>query len=158
MSPRSLIPCPISLMRYIISRLTKSWMIEHLRFVTLLRLGEWTESSSLRLLQFVPPCTSSHSSRSPRHKRNRMRVGLDVTAHPYVCWSGYQKSTEHIWEINEGVLAHPLVAHFMEEHDGVRQKYLMRIIGCHQTALERQVNESVLIENLYGFFNILLLA
>ena len=45
-------------------------------------------------------------------------------------------------EIREGVLAHPLVDHFWEEHNGRRQEVLMRILSTHLTPLDRQVQES----------------
>ena len=32
--------------------------------------------------------------------------------------SGYQRGKEHSKEIEDGVLAHPLVSHFWEEHSG----------------------------------------
>ena len=45
-----------------------------------------------------------------------------------------------------GVQTHPLVLHFVEEHEGIRQEYLMRVTNFHKKALERQVLESLRIE------------
>ena len=45
-------------------------------------------------------------------------------------------------EIREGVIAHPLVDQFWEEHNGRKQEVLMRILSTHLTPLERQVQES----------------
>ena len=45
-----------------------------------------------------------------------------------------------------GVQTHPLVPHFVEEHSGMRQDYLMRSTNFHEKALERQVLESIRIE------------
>ena len=39
-------------------------------------------------------------------------------------------------------MAHPMVSHLWEEHNGRRQDVLMRIISTHLTSLERQVQES----------------
>ena len=41
--------------------------------------------------------------------------------------SPYQCGVEHTREIREGVLDHPMVQHFWEEHKGVEQKVLMRM-------------------------------
>ena len=60
--------------------------------------------------------------------------------------SGYQRGQEHHREIIGGVQTHPLVLHFAEEHDGTRQEYLMRVTNYHKKALERQVLESIRIE------------
>ena len=56
--------------------------------------------------------------------------------------SPYQRGKEHMREI-EGVLSHPLVLHFWEDHDGRRQEVLMRTISAHLTAIDRQAGESV---------------
>ena len=56
--------------------------------------------------------------------------------------SPYQRGTEHLREIEEGVLYHPLVLHFWEEHMGKRQPVMMRVISAHLKPLERQVTES----------------
>ena len=45
-------------------------------------------------------------------------------------------------EIREGIVAHPMVGHFWEEHNGRKQDTLMRIVSTQLTALERQVQES----------------
>ena len=60
--------------------------------------------------------------------------------------SGYQRGQEHHREIIGGVQTHPLVLHFAKEHDGTRQEYLMRVTNYHKKALERQVLESIRIE------------
>ena len=60
--------------------------------------------------------------------------------------SGHQRGQEHHREIVGGVQTHPLVLHFVEEHEGIRQEYLMRITNFHKKALERQVLESIRIE------------
>ena len=51
--------------------------------------------------------------------------------------SGHQKGQEHHREIMGGVQTHPLVLHFVEEHSGEKQKYLMRITKYNKKALER---------------------
>ena len=60
--------------------------------------------------------------------------------------SGHQRGQEHHREIIGGVQTHPLVLHFAEEHSGTRQDYLMRVTNFHKKALERQVLESIRIE------------
>ena len=45
-------------------------------------------------------------------------------------------------EIEEGVVTHPLVQHSWEEHSGVQQDFIMRIVSVHYTYLERQIQES----------------
>ena len=45
-------------------------------------------------------------------------------------------------EINEGVLTHPLVAHFWEEHGGRRQDVREMKLSSHLTPQEHQVQES----------------
>ena len=62
--------------------------------------------------------------------------------------SGFQRGQEHLKEVKEDVATHPVVTHFQEEHEGREQEVMMRIIGKHQTPLEKQVMESVLIEEL----------
>ena len=62
--------------------------------------------------------------------------------------SGYQRGREHDKVIGEGVETHPLTIHFEEEHKGEKQDILFRIINKYQTALSRQVAESVLIEEV----------
>ena len=49
-------------------------------------------------------------------------------------------------EILAGKKTHPMVDHFREEHSGHLQEVLFRTIGQFQTALERQVWESVEID------------
>ena len=46
-------------------------------------------------------------------------------------------------EVREGVISHPMTMHFWEEHAGMRQEVLMRVLSRHLTALDRQVEESV---------------
>ena len=60
--------------------------------------------------------------------------------------SSYQRGIEHLKEIREGVLDHPLVQHFWEEHGGVQHKVILQVLSRHIKALERQIEESVLIE------------
>ena len=60
--------------------------------------------------------------------------------------STYQRGREHCREIRMGKLAHPMVLHFWEQHDGRQQPVLMRVTSKHLTALERQVRESINIE------------
>ena len=57
--------------------------------------------------------------------------------------SPYQRGAEHVREVREGVISHPMAVHFWEEHAGTRQEVLMRVISRHLTALDRQVEESV---------------
>ena len=56
--------------------------------------------------------------------------------------SPYQRGTEHLREIEEGVLSHPLVLHFWEEHLGKRQPVMMRVTLAHLKPLNREVTES----------------
>ena len=60
--------------------------------------------------------------------------------------SGYQRYLEHLREIKAGQVTHPMVIHFMEEHEGRPQEVLFRLTSKHQTPLDRQVQESVNIE------------
>ena len=62
--------------------------------------------------------------------------------------SPYQRGREHLREVKERVLDHPMVQHLWKEHHGVEQEIMMRVLSKHIKALERQVNESVLIEGL----------
>ena len=57
--------------------------------------------------------------------------------------SPYQRGKEHLREVEEGVISHPLVLHFWEEHRGRRQPIMMRVTSSHLKPLERQVTESV---------------
>ena len=57
-------------------------------------------------------------------------------------------------EIQSGKKTHPMVEHFGEFHQGVQQEVLFRTVASFQTALQRQVWESVEIEaktNSIGF-------
>ena len=64
--------------------------------------------------------------------------------------SGYQRAQEHQKEVRAGVPTHPLVIHFLEENQGKEQETLFRITTKHQTPLERQIVESVNIEEAAG--------
>ena len=64
--------------------------------------------------------------------------------------SGYQRGKEHGKEVSEGVLTHPMTLHFLEEHNGVQQEVILRILNKFHTALARQVAESVMIEEVAG--------
>ena len=57
--------------------------------------------------------------------------------------SGHQRGNEHLKDIEDGNIKHPMVQHFFEEHCGRRQEIVMKIVSKHQTALDRQVAESV---------------
>ena len=60
--------------------------------------------------------------------------------------SSYQRGREHAREVREGVLDHPMVQHFWEEHKGEEQEIILRVLGRHLKALYRQIEESILIE------------
>ena len=62
--------------------------------------------------------------------------------------SPYQRGHEHQKVIDEAKTSHPLVSHFQEVHQGTQQPILMRIVRETQTALERQVWESVIIDRV----------
>ena len=53
-------------------------------------------------------------------------------------------------EIRDSNVAHSLVIHFHEEHEGEEQKILLRVLSLHRSAMERQVAESVWIEEEMG--------
>ena len=53
--------------------------------------------------------------------------------------SGHQRSREHEKEVGDGVLSHPLVQHFLEEHEGMHQDLLFRVVRKHRVALYRLV-------------------
>ena len=57
--------------------------------------------------------------------------------------SCYQRGLEHTREIDEGIITHPIVLHFWEEHNGEKQNVLMRILSGHLTPMDRQIQESV---------------
>ena len=59
--------------------------------------------------------------------------------------SSYQRGCEHQRYIDSGLMSHPLVIHFWEEHDGQQQQIIMIVVSKHVTALDRQVTESVRI-------------
>ena len=58
----------------------------------------------------------------------------------------YQRGKEHPRDIREGVLDHSMVQHVWEEHKGEEQEIIMRVLGRHLKALDRQIEEPVLIE------------
>ena len=62
--------------------------------------------------------------------------------------SGYQRGKEHRREVEKEVATHPMTLHFQEEHSGNQQETVFRIISKHYTPLERQVIESVVIEEV----------
>ena len=62
--------------------------------------------------------------------------------------SPYQRGKEHEKDIGNGKKTHPLWIHFGEKHGGERQRILMRVIATPQTAMARQVWESVQIDKL----------
>ena len=62
--------------------------------------------------------------------------------------SSYQRGKEHLKDVREGVLDHPMVQHFWEEHGGQEQGIMIRVLSRHIKTLEHQVQESVLIEKL----------
>ena len=49
--------------------------------------------------------------------------------------------------MEEGITTHPMVIHFLEEHNGETQETLFRLLSKHRAALDRQVTESVRIED-----------
>ena len=57
--------------------------------------------------------------------------------------SSNQRGVEHFKEI--GVQTHPMVLHFLEEHTGERQDFLMRVTKYHKKAVERQILKSIRI-------------
>ena len=57
--------------------------------------------------------------------------------------SPFQRGTEHMKEILDGQATHPLTIHFREEHGGVQQEVLFRILSRQLSPLERQVVESL---------------
>ena len=61
--------------------------------------------------------------------------------------SGSQRAREHRREVEEGIATHPMVIHFQEEHHGQAQETIFRLLSKHRTALERQITESVKIED-----------
>ena len=71
------------------------------------------------------------------------KSGVKRTYHGETSRSAYQRGAEHQKEVEEGVLSHPLVLHFWEEHQGRRQPLMMRVISAHLTPLDRQVTESI---------------
>ena len=51
--------------------------------------------------------------------------------------------------MNESIKkAHPMCIHFQEKHEGRRQRVLMRVLATPETALARQIWESVRIDSL----------
>ena len=43
--------------------------------------------------------------------------------------SPYQRGVEHLKEVREGVLDHPMVQHFWDEHGGQVQGIMMRVLS-----------------------------
>ena len=60
--------------------------------------------------------------------------------------SAYQRGKEHIKEIIGGKKTHPMVEHFGDCHQGQTQEVLFRTFSNFQTALARQVWESIEID------------
>ena len=60
--------------------------------------------------------------------------------------SAFQRGKEHVADIRSGKKTHPLNIHFNEAHDGLEQEVIMRTLTTPQTALARQVWESVTID------------
>ena len=58
----------------------------------------------------------------------------------------YQRGAEHERDGKAGKKAHPIVQHFLEQHNGVRQEVIMRVVSKHLAALDIQVRESVNID------------
>ena len=77
------------------------------------------------------------------------KVGQRRVYHGETSCSPYQRGTEHLREVEEGVLSHPLVLHFWEEHMGKRQSIMMGVTSAHLMSLDRQVTESVTIEDVW---------
>ena len=62
----------------------------------------------------------------------------------------YQRARNHQKEVSEMKTSLPLVQHFEERHGGEEQELLIRTVREANTALERQVWESVIIDRLSG--------
>ena len=62
--------------------------------------------------------------------------------------SRYQRAGEHQRDVEEGTSSHPMNVHFAEEHQGLKQETLFRLVSKHQTALEPQVMESDRIKEI----------
>ena len=60
--------------------------------------------------------------------------------------SGFQRAKEHKREVEEGITTHPMVIHFLEDHQGEEQETVFRLLSKHRTALDCQVMELVRIE------------
>ena len=61
--------------------------------------------------------------------------------------SGHQRAAEHLAEILAKKKTHPMVQHHQEWHQGETQEVLFRVTARFQTALSRQVWESVEIDS-----------
>ena len=59
--------------------------------------------------------------------------------------SAYQRGIEHMDDVDRGIIKNPLVQHYWEIHDGVKQEFIMRITSKHQSPLERQAQEAIQI-------------
>ena len=71
------------------------------------------------------------------------KSGKQVAYYGETSRSAFQRGAEHVQEIEDGILSHPLVLHFWEQHQGRRQEIMMRVTSTHLTALDRQITESV---------------
>ena len=60
--------------------------------------------------------------------------------------SAFQRGKEHVADLNSGKKTHPLNIHFTEAHGGKQQEIIMRVLNTPQTALARQIWESVTID------------
>ena len=113
-------------------------MIENVDSLSLSRLfGRTREDRKL-----LPGCTSEGCNYvieclTCRREGRRRRYYGETSRSPH------QRGNEHQRDIAQGVATHPLVAHFVEEHNGITQEILMRVISRHMTPLDRQVSESM---------------
>ena len=71
------------------------------------------------------------------------RNGIRRQYHGESSRSAFQRGKEHYKEMEEGIATHPVVIHFMEEHQGRKQQTLFRIVSGHLTSLDHQTTESV---------------
>ena len=105
----------------------------------------------------------------PRPSREQVRASPKCTSEGFgykiECWpcrlvgktfayigessrSPYQRGREHWQEVDMRKPNHPLTIHSEEEHEGREIEILMRVIKQTETATERQVWESVMIDSL----------
>ena len=90
----------------------------------------------------VPKCTSEGAGYSVECWECRRR-GEKFQYIGETSRSPYQRGREHAKDIREGNPAHPMVIHAMEEHGGVPQPVLMRVLSSHLTSMDRQIQESL---------------